>query len=243
VRKSETRYRRVIDEAMEIIFSVTLQGTILSLNPAFQECTGWRRDEWIGRSFFECLDPASAPAAEHDFAKLAADEEPFFVEYSLLTAGGAPLTVEVSAGLIDDEDQRVILGVARDVTLRRKIESELEQERRLASLGRLAASVAHEFNNVLMSILPFAELLKRRVPNDDRVELATRHIFQAIRRGRQVSQDILRLARPAVPNVAPVFVDDWLEHFGREAAVILGPLFRITSPTARCWTRWRPTSS
>ncbi|MCU1350622.1 MAG: sensor hybrid histidine kinase [Acidobacteria bacterium] len=121
------------------------------------------------------------------------------------------------------------IGIARDVTRRKQAESEAEKEKRLASLGHLAASVAHEFNNVLMSILPFAELLRRRSPNDERTDVATKHIIQAIRRGRQVSQEILRLARPAPPTLIALPVAEWLTDFTREAQAMLGPKYVVSS--------------
>src|SRR5438477_9801609 len=101
------------------------------------------------------------------------------------------------------------VGIARDVTRRNETERALEQEKRLSSLGHLAAAVAHEFNNVLMSILPFAELLKRRAPDDERTALAAHHIFKAIRRGRQISQEILRFAKPASMMMTNIDVHEW----------------------------------
>ena len=49
-----------------------------------------------------------------------------------------------------------------DMTERQALERKLEQANRVSSLGRVAAMIAHEFNNVLMGIQPFAEVIRRR---------------------------------------------------------------------------------
>lgn len=230
LRESEARYRTLVEQAKDIIVSIDLEGRVQSLNRAFEELTGWSRIEWIGRSFFQVLDEdCVALAAERFRALLAGEAFAAPTEYRLRKRDGGSLTVE-GVGRSVKSDGRIvsIVVVARDVTARNEAAARAEKEKRLASLGQLATSVAHEFNNVLMSIMPFTELLQRRFSEDASVMTATQHMMRAIRRGREISQEILRFARPVTPALEPVVASAWVEEFYRKALAILGPRYAVT---------------
>jgi len=225
--RSEQRYRALVEQATDIIFSLDVEQRITSLNPAFETTTGWRVSDWIGRPFADCI-ARDSQALAHSRLDDALAGQASTGEIDLATASGRIATIEMTAQAIGSPPEGLI-GIARDVTQRKRSERALEQEKRLASLGHLAASVAHEFNNVLMSIMPFAELLKRRAPDDERTAIASHHIFQAIRRGRQISQEILRFARPAPITLAAIDVEEWIGAFSREATALVGPKYPIAS--------------
>jgi PAS domain S-box-containing protein len=231
LRRSEHRFRALVEQATDIIFSLDDGQRLTSINPAFEAITGWKIEEWIGRPLIECLAPESHEAARAHLAA-ALRGESTIAEYQLRTRDGGSVTIETTTQAIANGGGELMgtVGIARDVTRRNEIERALEQEKRLSSLGHLAASVAHEFNNVLMSIMPFAELLKRRAPDEERTSIAANHIFHAIRRGRQISQEILRFARPAALVITSIDVRGWLRDFAREAEALVGPKYRV-------WTR------
>lgn len=221
--RSEARYRTLVEQAEAIIYAVDREGRISSLNQAFEAITKWRVDEWVGRSFVELLQAADVEEAVAHFQAVLRGER-VTGDYRLRTKDGGEVIVETTPQALRIDGEVIgTLGIARDVTRRRHDDVEHEKEKRLASLGQLAASAAHTFNNVLMSILPFAELLKRRAPNDPKVDTATKHIFQAIKRGRQVSQEIQRLARPvSMMSIVTIDVERWAADIAREAKATLG---------------------
>ncbi|HEV7763758.1 MAG TPA: PAS domain S-box protein [Thermoanaerobaculia bacterium] len=124
--------------------------------------------------------------------------------------------------------KRIIVN-ARDVTERKLLEQQLEQANRLSSLGRLAATVAHEFNNVLMGMLPFAELLRKEGIGQDLIDTSTRHLIASIKRGKRVSQDVLRFTQPAEPTLAPMALDQWWNRFLPEVVAIFGDRIGVES--------------
>jgi len=221
--RSEARYRALFEQGGMIIFTVDTEGYFTSLNNTFEEITKWSVDEWIGRPFSELLAPEDRQGLGRRFAAVLRGER-VTRDYRLRTKDGGEVIVESTPQVMELNGEVIgVLGIARDVTRRRHEEIEHEKEKRLASLGQLAASVAHTFNNVLMSILPFAELLKRRAPDDPKVDVATKHIFQAIKRGRQVSQEIQRLARPvSSTSIVTIDVEKWIADIAREARATLG---------------------
>ncbi|MCU1347390.1 MAG: sensory box histidine kinase/response regulator [Acidobacteria bacterium] len=134
-------------------------------------------------------------------------------------AEGVP--VRLIGGMMDVTELRA--GEER----RRELERQLDQAKRLSSLGRLAASVAHEFNNVLMGIQPFAEVLTRPGQSREKIETAGGYIAQSIERGRNIALQILRFASPQPPELATVGVRDWLEDVAAEARAVSGLLCSV----------------
>ena len=99
-----------------------------------------------------------------------------------------------------------------DLSEHRFLERQLEQARRISGLGRIAATTAHEFNNVLMGIQPFADILERTI-EDPRVRKIARHLTQSVQRGKSITHEILRFANDAALDLKPMNISPWLEAF------------------------------
>src|SRR2546430_1042383 len=63
LRESEERYRTLVEGVRDIIFALSPEGTLASLNPAFETITGWRREEWVGQPFERLVHPEDLPLA------------------------------------------------------------------------------------------------------------------------------------------------------------------------------------
>jgi two-component system cell cycle sensor histidine kinase/response regulator CckA len=91
------------------------------------------------------------------------------------------------------------------------------QSERLTSLGRMAATIAHEFNNVLMGISPFVEVIRRGKSIDSSLD----HIARAVKRGKRVTEEILRFTRHTQPQRAAFDVAPWIEDILFEARTVV----------------------
>jgi two-component system cell cycle sensor histidine kinase/response regulator CckA len=115
----------------------------------------------------------------------------------------------------------------RDVTESHRLTRQLDLAKRVGSLGRVAATIAHEFNNVLMGIEPFAEIIRRRVKNDEKAVKAADQISSSVRRGRRVTDEILRFTRPVELVLQQVDLKAWLLQLEPELRAPAGPNARI----------------
>jgi PAS domain S-box-containing protein len=223
---SEERYRSVVEGASEIIFGVEPDGRIASLNPAFETITGWKSADWIGRQFSDLVEEADRERVEGLFAEMQSTGSQMTTECAI-TGRERRVLLELNAfSRMRDGAVIGMYGFARDVTEersaeteRRKLELKLEQANRLSSLGRLAATVAHEFNNVLMGIAPFLDVIRRR---PSATAEAVEHIARSVTRGKRISHDILRFTQPAEPVLVPVDVDAWIHRVAQEARSLVG---------------------
>ncbi|HVR40200.1 MAG TPA: ATP-binding protein [Thermoanaerobaculia bacterium] len=166
--------------------------------------------------------------SDHDSVQAAiASQQPIDLKCSIITEDSAERVIRIRARIARDARPR-ILGSVLDITLdetaaRERIElhRELGEARRISSLGQLAATIAHEFNNVLMGIDTFATVLARRA-TDEPTRTAVSHIQQSLKRGRAITEDILRFTRAAVPVLATIEVAGWLQSFLPEATALTG---------------------
>ena len=219
--ESEERYRSVFEGASEIIFEVDHAGVILALNQAFETILGHPRIDWIGRNFRDILVPEDRSRIQTLFDEGITSARPFMWETRAFRPDGIPVDLSVSLAPKTHNGRVVsVHGFARDVTESRLLEAKLEQANRVSSLGKLAATVAHEFINVLMGISPFVEVLQRTT-NPDKVAMSVEHIGRSVRRGRRITQDILRFTQPARPVLAEVDVRSWLEPLAIETQSLL----------------------
>ena len=227
---SEQRYRELVEDVSEILYALDRDGRIVSLNPSFERSTGYRPEEWIGRPFTELFMPHSLPLAVDHFEQTLRGESGLIREYDVSSRSGSVVTLEISSQprYVDGVVAGTI-GMARDVTEHRNIARKLEQAKRMSSLGQVAASLAHEFNNVLMGIQPFVEVIGRSVPPTRGVTDAIGHITRAISRGKRASQEILRFANPKEPQLFPIDPGAWLPSLISQLEAGMPPSVTLTS--------------
>jgi PAS domain S-box-containing protein len=170
VVESEERYRALFEHANDGIGVARASDFRLAeVNGKFCEILGCRAEEVTGRDVRELLraggdggDPsAGAPA------RLLTAAESGEGEFVVEAVSGTPVPVSVSFSTLATGGEKWVILVVRDLSARRRLESEKEEMQRqlyqsskLASIGELSAGVAHEINNPLNGIINFAELLK-----------------------------------------------------------------------------------
>jgi two-component system cell cycle sensor histidine kinase/response regulator CckA len=211
------------------------RGRIVFSNPAADELYGGGASKIVGRNLVAIMP-------DHNVSELFAavrekgswsggrrspddDSLSFITACALRDANGAIDGFVIVSTPLDSLDlPRVV-----DESERLRLENRLLQAERISSLGRLAASVAHEFNNVLMGIQPFIDLLTKRSGSDPAVKLAAPRIADAVARGKRITQEILRFTRIGEPTRVPVNVAEWLQAFEPELVQLAGPLVTVTT--------------
>lgn len=221
LRNAATRVERnALLATAEGIFAVDLEGRCTLVNRAATQIFGRRDEELIGARIQDLIAGTGSPI---DFAEIIRTGEVMIRrDQTFAHEDGSLIPVDYSAAPIVDHGR--IAGVVvtfSDITQRRRMEAKIEQANRVAGLGRLAATVAHEFNNVLMGISPFVEVIRRQI-SPERVAIALDHITSAIQRGKRVTTEILRFTQPEQPARATVDVESLLRSLAAEARDSMG---------------------
>ncbi len=126
LRESEERYRTLVESATDVIFTLSPEGLITSLNPAFETIVGWQREDWIGKNYLPILHPEDQGRAIELFGRVLKGEKLPSFELRILHPSGGYIILEITVvPLFEGETIKAILGIARDVTQRKEKEEAL----------------------------------------------------------------------------------------------------------------------
>src|SRR4051794_5683930 len=231
VRRSEDYFRSIIENASDIIAIIGRDGHIRYASPSFERVLGYPRKVLAGIVSIELVHPGDVPTATAFLRRQLADTAAIqTVELRARHQDGTWRSFEVVAtNLVKQGRTAAVIINARDITERKLLEAQLVQANRLGGLGRLAATVAHEFNNVLMGMQPFAELMQRPDATPQIISKGAWHIGNSIQRGRRIVLDILRFSQPHVPVTDAVDLRAWWEALAPEAEAVLGNSIAVES--------------
>jgi PAS domain S-box-containing protein len=154
---SEARYRSLMEEASCAVFTVREGGEILDANRRAEQLLAAPRQQLTGRSW---LDFLAAPDREYVATRLRqamqaspSDGPTSPSEVTLEWRDGRSLTAEFSAAAVETNGQRLAIVIADDVTERNRLRQQAAVRDKLATVGTLAAGLAHEINNPLAYVL------------------------------------------------------------------------------------------
>ena len=175
--QSEERHRSVVETVRDVIYMLSADGTLLSLNPAFETMTGWTASEWIGKPFAPIIHPDDLTVAIDFFKGAAAGEQPPVVELRVLTRDGGIIVGEFNASAMRQHGEIVgVMGVARDITQRKQAEETIRHlayhdgltnlPNRVLFQDRLTTALAQAERTGLMVSVMFVDLDNFKLVND-----------------------------------------------------------------------------
>lgn len=206
LRESEEQFRTLVDGLRDLIFALAPDGTVTALNLAFEDITGWPRDQWLGKPFVELLHPDDAPHALALLGQVLRGQQPPTAQLRVRTSQGDDRVGEFHTSVqLRDGEIVGILGIVRDITDRLRLEEQLRQAQKMEAVGRLAGGVAHDFNNILTAISSYSELLLADFASEDPRRADVEEIRKATDRAAALTRQLLAFSRRQV--LQPKVVD------------------------------------
>lgn len=144
----------IVASSDDAIVSKDLNGIVTSWNAAAERILGWTAGEMIGKSILTIIPPELHSDEPEILRKIRAGEHIDHFETVRMTKRGERLDVSLTISPVRNAQGKIIgaAKILRDVTAQKKMEATLRTTERLASVGRLAATVAHEINNPLEAV-------------------------------------------------------------------------------------------
>ena len=218
----------VLNCAGEGIVALDGERRTILVNPAAASMFGCTVEEFrsiddLHQAFHHSrADGSRLPREECPLSQTITDGRVRSGEDWYFTKDGRAFPVEYSASpIIEDGRVAGCVLIFQDITSRKRLEKQLDQANRVNSLGRVVATIAHEFNNVLMGIQPFAEVIRRN-STDEKLQKAASQIINSVARGKRVTQGVLRFTQPAEPAKQTLDLGQWLQQLAPELRALAG---------------------
>ena len=175
----------------------TLEGTLIEGNRAAEELLGYKKEGLIGKNFLELnlLPPEQLPKAAELLSKNLEGKKTGPDEFILNRKNGETVVVEIRTLPAEIEGQDIVLGIARDITERKQLETSLHEAQKMEAIGTLAGGVAHDLNNILGGLVSYPELLLLQLPEESPLRKSILTIQKSGEKAAAVVQDLLTLAR------------------------------------------------
>ena len=145
----------IVESSEDAIISKSLDGIVTSWNKAAERILEYRAEEMIGRSITTIIPPDLLSDEPIILGKIRRGEQIKHFETVRMNKSGQRLDVSLTISPIRDREGRIVgaAKILRDVTEQKKMEAALRTTERLAAVGRLAATISHEINNPLESVM------------------------------------------------------------------------------------------
>jgi len=199
LRESEERYRDLVENAHDIIYSHDLEGNYTSINRAGERITGYTHKESLALNLAATVAPEDLPKAREMLRRKIAGEKVTAYEMEIIAKDGHRVAVEANTKLVYQNGVPVgVQGIARDVTERKQLEEQLRQSQKMEAIGQLAGGVAHDFNNLLTAINGYASLALQRLEEGHPIKSYLEEVKKAGDRAANLTRQLLAFGRKQI---------------------------------------------
>ncbi len=230
IKETDKRYRLLFESAGDAIFIMDADGgragQIVSANKAAADMHGYTIDELLRLNISD-LDTLDTAALIEERLERILNGEWINAEITHRKKDGTIFPMEMSAGLLEYDGHRHVLGIHRDITERKQAEEALQRSEQLMIVGEMAAGLAHEIKNPLAGIKVSIQVLSDELDLSEENEEVFRRIIEEIRRIETLLRNLLHYARPPKPNFSVLDVNRVIELTVKTAKLSLkGPTLK-----------------
>jgi len=209
LKETEAFLTKIIHGSPIAIVVADRYANILLMNPAAEHLFGYSQREAITRVSVESLYPAGTAKdimKQLRSRKLGGKGKLLSTHATILNASGKEIPVELNASIIYEDDTEVAtVGIYKDLRTilamqdkLKKASTQIVQSEKMASLGKLAAGVAHEINNPLTGILMYASIAKDGLGKNNQCQKELEYIIEDAERCSDIVKNLLTYSRQAV---------------------------------------------
>src|SRR5438270_215907 len=194
---------RAVEQSADLVIITDRGGVIEYVNPAFEALTGYSREESVGRTpRILKSDQQTANLYQELWETILAGN----VYRGVLVnrkKNGQIFYAEKTITPLRDTDGAITHFISndRDITERRRLESQLQQAQKMDAIGKLAGGVAHDFNNLLMVISSYAELMQNSLAPEHPLRRNVQEIMTASRRAADLTRQLLAFGRKQMQSL------------------------------------------
>ncbi len=205
-QERESLIRELIERAPDAFFVHDLEGRFVFINQASSELLGYSKEEVLSMSAQDVETGISLEQMQAHWDEVSAGET-VHTEGLLRHKDGSAVPVDIRIGLFDASENKVIYGIARDISERKKLEERLRQTHKMEAVGTLAGGIAHDFNNILGIVLGCAELAGDPLTDGHPTQEYLKEIKMGVARAKEVVQQLLSFSQNSDETREPLRVE------------------------------------
>jgi len=197
LRRSESRYRALVEQIPVATYIARLdeKATAVYVSPQILALTGFTQEEWCvtPSRWRRQLHPEDREEVLEQLNHALEHAEPFILEYRLLTRDDSVIWIRDHGLPVANggEHPAQIQGVMADVSAQKRLEDELMRSQKLDAMTVLAGGVAHEFNNLLTTVLANSSLVAGEAPEGSKIASRVEQIRVAALRAADLTREML----------------------------------------------------
>ncbi|TKB61751.1 MAG: PAS domain S-box protein [Nitrospira sp.] len=205
IEETKQYLENLLENANDVIYTLDLDQQFTYVNSKVN-AWGYRKDDLIGRPYLSLLSRRHRGRRLKSTLDIGAKQ---VYEVEVVTRLGEVRAVMVSVSPLQGADGEVlgVLGIARDMTETKKLERQIRNAEKLASIGQLAAGVAHEINNPLGGILNCLYNLRKGTPSPTRQEEYWASMEHGVRRVQKIVRQLLDFSQQHEPAFSPADIN------------------------------------
>ena len=189
------RFKEVIDSAFDVIVITDGDGRILYVNPAFENVTGYERDEVLGKTTGILKSGHHPDEFYRDLWATVTSGGMWKGEIINRKKDGSIYHASAIVFTIGTEHGVNYVSIQRDITQEKRLYEQLLRAQKMEAIGTLAGGIAHDFNNLLAGILGYSEIILTQTKEGDPFHKPATIIRQAAERGADLAKKILMITR------------------------------------------------
>ena len=197
---TKLRYSDIIEHSADAIITIDNEMVIKSWNRGAEEILGWQRDEIIGQRITKLIPDELIEQKELDCIDFGMHYKGYVQNYETerLAKNGEKKLVNLTESYIRDENDEIVgrSQILRDLTDVKMREEQIQQSERLATVGHMAAGVAHEVGNPLTAISSLVQVCQRKT-DDEFLQDQLKKVRDHIQRINKIVRDLVDFSRPS----------------------------------------------
>ncbi|MDI6801387.1 MAG: PAS domain S-box protein [Thermodesulfovibrionales bacterium] len=207
--QAEQELENIFESISDLVYFNSNDYTIKKVNRAVREKIGKPDNEIVGRKCYEIFHGMSEPWKKCPHHKTLQTKKSYVEELEDHHLGG---TFLISSSPIFDKAEEILgtVHIVRDISEMKKLREKVASTERMAALGEMAAKVAHEIRNPLLSIGGFARRLENRLDGD--LKEHSKIIVEEVKRLEEILNDTLSFVRSAKLEKRPVYIDEIVDN-------------------------------